>query len=140
VATPGVLAKYRDKILAPFISRINYFKKERESILKKLKQVEKMKVQPGEREASVYVILNNLLKTELSGNERKTSDIHKDIVRIKDPKFGMVTGHITADRFYSETTLALGVGARKITGFKERVRYSVKNSYIFSELLDKKES
>jgi len=140
VATPGVMAKYRNKILAPYVSRIDYFKKERESILRKLKQVEKMKVQPGKMEASVYVILKKLLKTELSGNERKTSDIYKDIVRIKDPKFGMVTGNIAADRFYSETTLALGVAARKITGLKERVRYCVKNSYMYSELLDRKES
>lgn len=140
VATPEIMNMYENRILAPYVHRMNRLKKESECIQRKLKQVKKMRSQPVEMEPAVFVVLRNLLETELSENERKISDVRKEIARIKDPKFGMETVNITADRFYSETILALGGSERGITGLKERVRFRVKGSYLYSELLDKKES
>lgn len=140
VATPEMLSKYGNKIIAPCISRIDNLKAKRDIILKKLQQIENWKNQSREMEATDYIILKNLLKRELSRNDRKTSDVGKDnFVNIKSYKPLIINGYITADRFYPETNLALGLGKRKVIELKERIRYCGKDSYMYSELLDARE-
>lgn len=137
VATPEIIAKFKTQILSPYTRAIDDNKNYKTKILKKIEHVENMQKQPGEKEPAIYNKLVCLFKLKLEQYEHKISRLYKEIVKIKDPKFTLITGDITADRFYPNTFLAMGISKRKINDLKEKVRYYVKDSNIFTELLDK---
>lgn len=109
-------------------------------MLKKLELVEKLQQSPEEKEPAAYNKLSELFKTELNLVEERITALYREIVKIKDPKFELVTGDITSALFYPNTTLFLGRSNREIMELKKNVRYYKKGPNVFSELLDKEKS
>ena len=134
--TPGTMLKFREKILAPYISELGDLKEEKVKNQKKLRLVGNLKNNGGEKDQTIYKIHEKIFKNKIARNESKISDLYKEIVKIKDPKCESVTGTVTSNKLYPETSLSLGIGSRKITETKEMVRYCVKNTNISTGLLE----
>ncbi|MBF0275425.1 MAG: DUF342 domain-containing protein, partial [Nitrospinae bacterium] len=138
VATPKIMSENREQILAPYRSRLHDIKKESGRISRRISQIETVKKEAQEREKKVYSTIEEKLQGDIEECEKKETAIFKNIVRIKDPKYQMALGDISANKFYPQTTLYMGHCERHISDIKEKMRYHLKESNIYTESFDKK--